>query len=115
MKRLLPRKPAQLITEDGKLVWVSSHANLRDRRQHHSRNIRGRKMKYVYIAIAVIVVIVGAFSTVKKVSPVAWGWWGATNTSSGVALKGYDPVAYFQASAPVQGRDEFSYAWNDAN
>jgi YHS domain-containing protein len=72
-------------------------------------------MKYVYIAIALIVVIVGAFLTVKRVSPLAWGWWGATNTSSGVALKGYDPVTYFQASAPVQGREEFSFAWNDAS
>ena len=71
-------------------------------------------MKYVYITVAVLVVIVAAFTTVKKVSPVGWGWWGTTNTSSGLALKGYDPVSYFSDSGPVQGSDEFTFEWADA-
>lgn len=71
-------------------------------------------MKYVYIGIAVIVVLVGAFMTVNKVSPVGWGWWGTTNTSSGVALHGYDPVAYFEESGPVPGDADYAYDWADA-
>ncbi|MEA5468421.1 YHS domain-containing (seleno)protein, partial [Spirulina sp. 06S082] len=32
----------------------------------------------------------------------------------GRALKGYDPVAYFSKGEPVQGKDEFSFDWDDA-
>jgi len=35
-------------------------------------------------------------------------------TFSGLALKGYDPVAYFTESTPVKGKKEFSYKWRDA-
>jgi YHS domain-containing protein len=30
---------------------------------------------------------------------------------SGVAIKGYDPVAYFTQSKPVKGSSAFSYQW----
>ena len=47
-------------------------------------------MKYVGIAVTVIILGIVAFATIKNVSPVGWGWWGTTNTSSGVALHGHD-------------------------
>lgn len=34
--------------------------------------------------------------------------------SFGVAIKGYDPVAYFTEGDAVQGKSEFSYSWNEA-
>ncbi len=71
-------------------------------------------MKYFYIGIAILIVVVGTFAAVKKVSPLSWGWWGATNTSEGVALKGYDPVAYLQSDAAVLGSGELTFEWNDA-
>jgi YHS domain-containing protein len=33
---------------------------------------------------------------------------------NGVAVKGYDPVAYFTESRPVEGKKEFSLEWNGA-
>ena len=30
----------------------------------------------------------------------------------GTALKGYDPVAYFEDGKPVKGKDEFRHDWN---
>ncbi len=38
---------------------------------------------------------------------------GSVNTGyfGGVAIMGYDPVAYFTDSKPVQGSEEFSYDW----
>jgi YHS domain-containing protein len=33
---------------------------------------------------------------------------------SAVAIKGYDPVAYFKQSAPVKGSAEFTHQWNGA-
>ena len=32
----------------------------------------------------------------------------------GVAIKGYDTVAYFTEGRAVKGQSEFSYSWNDA-
>jgi hypothetical protein len=33
---------------------------------------------------------------------------------SGVAIKGYDPVAYFNSGGPVKGKSEFTVTWKDA-
>lgn len=33
---------------------------------------------------------------------------------NGVAIKGYDPVAYFTEGAPVEGTAEFEYVWQDS-
>lgn len=32
----------------------------------------------------------------------------------GIALRGYDPVAYFTESSPVKGQQDHSFVWNDA-
>lgn len=32
----------------------------------------------------------------------------------GIAIKGYDTVAYFTEGRVVQGKSEFSYTWNEA-
>ena len=35
-------------------------------------------------------------------------------TFTGVAIKGYDTVAYFTAGKPVKGNSDFSHEWNGA-
>lgn len=35
--------------------------------------------------------------------------------SKGKAISGYDAVAYFMESKPVEGKAEFTYSWNSAN
>ena len=32
----------------------------------------------------------------------------------GIAINGYDPVAYFTESKPIPGSDEFTFQWNSA-
>ena len=71
-------------------------------------------MKYAGIAVTIIIIAIVAFATVKKVSPVGWGMWGTTNTASGVALHGHDPVAYFDQGSAVMGSSEHSFEWNEA-
>lgn len=39
---------------------------------------------------------------------------GINKDGSGIALKGYDPVAYFNSTIPRQGAAEYSYEWNGA-
>ena len=33
---------------------------------------------------------------------------------SGVAIRGYDPVAYFKEGQAIEGKDQFVYNWNEA-
>lgn len=35
-------------------------------------------------------------------------------TKDNVAIRGYDPVAYFSESKPVPGNDQYTFIWNDA-
>lgn len=35
-------------------------------------------------------------------------------TRQGIAVKGYDVVAYFRQGAPAKGQPQFSHVWNDA-
>jgi hypothetical protein len=71
-------------------------------------------MKYLRITIGLLLIGIVTFATVKKVSPVSWGLWGATNTSSGLALRGYDVVSYFGRSSPVKGSEAITFEWRDA-
>ncbi len=70
--------------------------------------------KWLAIGLVVLIIAIAAFAVTKKVSPVSWGWWGEVNASSGLALKGYDPVAYFEAGKATAGDSQFSYQWNGA-
>jgi hypothetical protein len=36
-------------------------------------------------------------------------------SKSGMAIRGYDAVAYFKEGKPVKGDEQFSFKWNDAN
>ncbi len=37
------------------------------------------------------------------------------NVEDGIALKGYDAVAYFRVAEPVKGRPQFTHSWKGAN
>ena len=67
----------------------------------------------IMIGMTIILVLIGIFAVVKKVSPVSWGMWGAYNESSDIALKGYDPVAYFVDGQPTMGDGQYTHQWGD--
>ena len=49
------------------------------------------------------------------VAPVpAWAKSLVNQNWRGLAIKGYDPVAYFTLGKPVAGKKEFEYKWQDA-
>lgn len=53
------------------------------------------------------------------VLPVAWvsaagEHEGAVNTTDGVAIRSYDPVAYFTLGEPTEGSEQYSYEWDGA-
>jgi len=60
-------------------------------------------MKKTIIVVALIFFIAPAFSQSSQVF----------QTDAG-AIKGYDPVAFFNAGKPVMGKKEYSYEWHGA-
>jgi YHS domain-containing protein len=70
--------------------------------------------RWIIIGLGVLVLSIGSFMSVKKVSPLSWGWWGTYNTSSELALQGYDPVSYLSDNQPMPGTAEYSFNWGDA-
>jgi YHS domain-containing protein len=66
------------------------------------------KFKYfIYIAIFALVAIGAA--ACAKTEGVA-----KINTTDGLAVRGFDTVAYFAAQSAVEGNPKFEYAWNGA-
>ncbi|MFZ2196829.1 MAG: YHS domain-containing (seleno)protein [Thermodesulfovibrionales bacterium] len=55
----------------------------------------------------IAIILSFTFFSCAKSSPMS-----QVNTSAeGVAIKGYDPVAYFNDIKPTMGRPEFKYVW----
>jgi YHS domain-containing protein len=61
----------------------------------------------LFIRIATILCALLAAGVARAEKPV-------NTTFTGVAIKGYDPVAYFTESKPVKGSSDFSHEWNGA-
>lgn len=58
------------------------------------------------VMVAVTVSVLGCADGSQAATPVA-----AVNASDGLALKGYDPVAYFTAGKPTPGVAAYTYRW----
>jgi YHS domain-containing protein len=61
---------------------------------------------FLIVATAVFAGLSGSAVAGSSASPVA-----AVNTMDGLALKGYDPVAYFTDRQPTKGADQYSFQW----
>jgi YHS domain-containing protein len=76
--------------------------------------LSSKKIKWTLISLLVVVVLVGGgwFIWVQKTTAVVSK---RVNTDTfGVAILGYDTVAYHTEGRPVKGKSEFSFNWNDA-
>ena len=62
--------------------------------------------KYSFFSLLLILTALACTGT----SPVA----RVNATPEGIAIKGFDPVAYFTEQRPVKGSDGFEYVWNGA-
>jgi YHS domain-containing protein len=61
---------------------------------------------FILLASAVFAGLPGSAMAGSSASPVA-----AVNTTDGLALKGYDPVAYFTDGQATKGVDQYSFQW----
>jgi YHS domain-containing protein len=61
---------------------------------------------FIFVATTVFAGLPGSAVAGSSASPVA-----VVNTTDGLALKGYDPVAYFTDGQPTKGADKYSFQW----
>lgn len=85
---------------------------------------KGRVFRWLAIAILALAVLLGATAIFAQVSMPTGAqpgtelgenhsWLGPISAGeTGLAIDGYDPVAYFNQSAAVQGSPDFSTEWN---
>jgi len=66
-------------------------------------------LKSLRQAVAVSLLAVGFVGAAVARDPIA-----PTNTENGLAVKGYDPVAYFRVGEAVRGKAEFSATYEGA-
>ncbi len=66
-------------------------------------------MKYaiLFLMVAIAAAACAGSSGVEGVKQV-------NATAENVAIRGYDPVAFFTANAPVEGNPQFAFDWNGA-
>ena len=69
------------------------------------KNYQNGSLKHV-VGLAIFLLAVSPALAVTPINQTLFG---------GVAIDGYDPVAYFTMGRPVQGRSEFSMNWNGAS
>jgi YHS domain-containing protein len=69
-------------------------------------------MKFSVMLLRLCVVI--AISTFIVAPIPAWTQSPVNKNWRGLAIKGYDPVAYFTLGKPVEGKKEFEYKWQGA-
>jgi YHS domain-containing protein len=62
----------------------------------------------VFLLVATAVYVALPVSAVASSSAASVA---AVNTTDGLALKGYDPVAYFTDGHPTKGEDQYSFQW----
>jgi YHS domain-containing protein len=60
----------------------------------------------LFAAMPVLAGLLGSAAADSSASPVP-----AVNTTDGLALKGYDPVAYFTDGQPTKGADQYGFQW----
>ena len=74
-------------------------------------NIRSNTVNKFFLGILTAVVLIGLLPTWGNADSIK----KKINTNIyGIAIKGYDTVAYFTEGRAVKGTSKFSYNWNDA-
>jgi len=73
---------------------------------NNGRLIMHRTVRFLLIVISVLTLVAGCKQEKPKTE--------VNVTEDGIAIKGYDPVAYFTNHIPIQGSKEFSLQWKGA-
>ena len=67
------------------------------------------KHAHLFVLLRIPALLVCFLGLAVSITPAYAG--GAFDTTSGVAIWGYDPVAYFTMEKAVKGKEEFNHEW----
>lgn len=68
-------------------------------------------LKLIGLIFLLVLISVFIYAKLNHVTPLNMADKTSYNSYSGIAIKGYDPVAYFVESEPLKGSEEFSTDW----
>lgn len=71
------------------------------------------KKKIIFAILILISAIPVVLMGMNKIAPISWNLFGPINASSGVAINGYDPVAYHTQGKAQKGNTTHSLHWNN--
>ncbi len=70
---------------------------------------KGDRLRKIFLFCMLTIMLPGC-----SLSPMSWNMWGPVNKRSGVAMSGYDVVAYRTDGSASKGSEKFTYRWKDA-
>jgi len=73
-----------------------------------------KKIKWTIFSVLIAIVLVGGGFFIYVQTTTAVVSTRFNTDSFGVAIQGYDTVAYHTEGQPVKGKSEIFYSWNDA-
>ncbi len=76
--------------------------------------LSSKKIKWTIFSLIIAVVLVGGGFFIYVQTTTAVVSTRFNTDSFGVAIQGYDTVAYHTEGRPVKGKSEIFYSWNDA-
>ena len=71
--------------------------------------------KVFSVVIAILIAAPLILLSINKIAPISWNIWGTVNSTKGIAIRGYDPVAFFKLSEAKLGSPAFSTRWQSAD
>ena len=71
-------------------------------------------IKIVSLIIIAIVLIAGIGMKISAIYPIGFNMHDTTFQNDGVAIDGYDAVAYFDQNEAKKGKEEYKMTWNEA-
>jgi YHS domain-containing protein len=69
-------------------------------------------MRYLETILCLGVFLIAVMGLIDL--PQAWAIKPVNTDTQGLAIKGYDPVAYFDQRKPLKGSEKFAYQWMGA-
>jgi len=75
-----------------------------------------KSRKYILlVSLSLVILIALIFGVVlgQRISPLSWGWFGPINAPDGIALAGFDSVAYHTEKTAIEGKQIHRTTWKD--
>jgi YHS domain-containing protein len=76
--------------------------------------LSSKKLKWILFSVLMVVLLVGGGLFIYVQATTAVISQRVNTDEFGIAILGYDSVAYHTEGRSVKGKSEFSYSWNDA-